>query len=327
MDALAATPPVPAAEPAPRRAARELDLLLVVFLTVVVFSILYPDSFFSWDNARAVLRSLAVEGTIAVGMMILMIAGLFDLSVGATMSLAGVITGWLITRGGWPAAPAIAAGLAAAALAGAVNGVLVAVARVNALITTLATMWILSSAALLVGGPGIANLPEGFRALGQAAPLGVQLPVWFMLAIAAAAHGLLRNSRVFRQFYYVGANPKAARLSGIAVERIQILGFTLTGLIAGAAGILYAARVGTAVSTAGAGAELKVITAVLLGGASLTGGRGSIPGALVGVGFIAVVGNALLVARVPSEWHNVVIGVILILAVLLDSWQSRTRDA
>lgn len=310
-----------------RKSSRELDLLLVIYLTVIVLSILYPASFFSWDNARAILRNLAVDGTIAVGMMALMIAGVFDLSVGSMMSMAGVLTGWLMVRQGWPVAPAMAAGLGAAALGGSVNGVLVARARVNALITTLGTMGVLAGITLLLGGPGIANLPESFTVLGQTELLGLQLPVCFMILLAAAAHYLIRNSRPFRQIYYVGANAKAARLSGIAVEKVQVLGFTLTGLIAGAAGILFAARVGTAVSTAGMGAELRVVTAVILGGASLSGGKGSIPGALIGVAFIALVSNALIIIRLSSEWQSIVVGIILVLAVALDSVQTRARES
>jgi len=313
--------------PRVRTWSREIDLILVTYLTVIVLSVLYPASFFSWDNARAILRNLAVDGTLAVGMMALMIGGSFDLSVGSMMSMAGVVSGWLAVKHGWPALPALVAGLAAAALGGAVNGLLVARARVNALITTLGTMKALGGLALLIGGPGIANLPESMTVLGQSELLGLQLPVWFMLALAAGAHYLLRNSRHFRQLYYVGANAKAARLSGIAVERIQILGFVLMGVIAGAAGILFAARVGTALSTAGSGAELRVITAVILGGASLTGGKGSVPGALIGVVFIALVSNALIIVGIPSEWQDIVVGAILVLAVALDSYQSKARES
>ncbi len=318
---------VQGAPPRARTYSREIDLIVVIYLTVILLSILYPTSFCSWENARAILRNLAVDGTLAVGMMALMIAGVFDLSVGSMMSMVGVLTGWLIVRHGWPAAPAMAAGLTAAGVGGLVNGLLVARARVNALITTLGTLKMLGGVALLIGGPGIANLPESFTAIGQGEVLGLQLPVWFMLALAVGADFLLRNSRRFRQLYFVGANAKAARLSGIDVERIQVMAFVLTGLIAGAAGILYAARVGTALSIAGSGAELRVVTAVILGGASLSGGKGSIPGALIGVVFIALVYNALIIVGIPSEWHDIVVGAILVLAVALDSYQNRARAA
>lgn len=310
-----------------RTHSREIDLLVVIYLSAILFSILYPSSFFSRDNLRVVLNNLAVDGILAVGMMTLMIAGVFDLSVGSVLSMVGVATGWLLVKAGWPTAPAVAAGLALAALAGLVNGLLVARARVNALIATLGTLGVYQGVAILVAGPSIASLPAGFTALGQTEFLGLQPPVWFMLALAAAAHYLLRHTRYFRRFYYVGSNVRAARLSGIAVERVQILGFTLNGLIAGAAGLAFAARVGTAVSTAGVGTELRVITAVILGGASLSGGKGSIPGALVGVVFMALVNNALIIARVSSYWQGIVVGVILVLAVGLDSYQTRGRKA
>jgi ribose transport system permease protein len=318
---------IPLPAPRARTYSRETDLLIVIFLAVVVLSILYPSSFYSWDNARGILRNLAFDGMMAVGMMALMIAGTFDLSVGSTMSLAGVLAGSLAVRFGWPAPLAMMAGLGGAGLCGALNGWVVARVRVNAMITTLGTMKAFESAALLIGGPGVSNLPGGFAAVGQTELLGLPLPVWFMLALAATAHYLLRNSRHFRQVYYVGANAKAARLSGIGVERIQILGFTLMGAIAGAAGLLSAGRMGTALSTAGTGAELRAITAVILGGASLTGGKGSIPGALIGVLFIALVNNALLILDIRASWHGMVVGVLLVLAVALDSVQSKARES
>jgi ribose transport system permease protein len=290
-----------------------------------VFAILYPVSFFSTDNLRAVLNNLAVDGILAVGMMTLLIAGVFDLSVGSMMSLAGVVTGWLLAKAGWPVAGAVAAGLGVAVLGGLANGLLVARVRVNALIVTLATLGIFQGVAILIAGPSIANLPESFTRFGQKELLGVQLPVFGMLALAVAFHVLLTHSRYFRQYYYIGSNPKAARLSGIGVERLQVLGFTLMGLIAGAAGLCFAARVGAAVSNAGVGAELRVITAVILGGASLTGGKGSIPGALIGVVFMALVNNVLIIARVSSYWQGIMVGVILVLAVALDSYRSRGR--
>jgi ribose transport system permease protein len=303
--------------------ARETDLLLVIYLTAILFAILYPVSFFSRDNLRVILNNLAVDGILAVGMMTLLIAGVFDLSVGSMMSMVGVVTGSLLVHRGWAVAPAVLAGLAAAAVGGLANGLLVARAGINALITTLGTLGIFQGVAILIAGPSVANLPPGFTALGQTELLGLQLPVWLMLGLALLAHYLLRHTRAFRQFYYVGSNPRAARLSGIPVERMQILGFTLSGLVAGLAGLAFAARVGTAVATAGVGAELRVITAVVLGGASLAGGKGSIPGALIGVVFMALVNNVLIIARVSSYWQGIVVGVILVVAVGLDAYQNR----
>jgi ribose transport system permease protein len=321
-----ASQPAAPSVPAPARPYyREVDLLLVIYLTVIVFSILYPHSFFSTDNLRVILNNLAVDGILAVGMMALMIAGVFDLSVGSMLSMVGVITGWLLVKHSWPVTAAVAAGLVVAALGGLANGLLVARAQVNALITTLGSLGIFQGVAILIAGPSVANLPSGFTRLGQTEVLGLQPPVWLMLALAVAAHYLLRHTRYFRRFYYVGSNARAARLSGISVENVQILGFTLNGLIAGVAGLAFAARVGTAVSTAGVGTELRVITAVILGGASLSGGKGSVAGALIGVVFMALINNVLIIARVSSYWQGIVVGAILVLAVGLDSYQNRAR--
>jgi ribose transport system permease protein len=302
---------------------RELALIGLTILVTLLFSVLYPYSFRSWDNLNAILRNLAFEGLLATGMMLLLISGSFDLSVGGMASLIGVITGWLMKEAGWPVPAAVAAGLAAAAIGGALNGLIVSKLRVNALITTLGTMGIFKGAALLIGGPGITFLPESFSWFGQLRPLGVQSPVWILLAVAILFHLLLAHTRVFRQYYYIGANEHAAHLSGIHVERMQILAFTLMGLIAGLAGIVYASRIATATATVGDGAELKAIAAVILGGASLTGGKGTIWGAMLGVFFMALIQNVLIISRVSSEWQGIVLGAVLVGAVAFDSLMTR----
>jgi ribose transport system permease protein len=323
-EGLGGRPPTPRA----RRWAfsREIGLTVLTVFTVILFSILYPISFFSLANFQAILRNLAVDGILAIGMMLLLIGGAFDLSVGSMMSLAGVVVGWLLKVRGWPVPAAVAAGLAVGALGGFVNGVMVARVRVNALITTLATMGIFRGAAVLIGGPGIPNLPPEFARLGQAEWLTVQSPVWLMLGLALVFHYLLAHTRLFRQYYYIGSNRKAALLSGIRVERLQVLAFMLMGLIAATAGIAFAARVSTGSSTAGDGMELKAITAVILGGASLTGGKGTVWGALLGVVFIALMNNVLIIAHVSSYWQGIVLGVVLLAAVALDSLVNRGQE-
>lgn len=308
---------------APRQHSREVDLLLALFLAVIVFAILFPTRFFSLPNARAVLNNLAFDGILSIGMMLLMIGGVFDLSVGAMASMTGVLCGWLMVNQGCPVSVAVPAALLASAVGGVANGWLVARARVNALITTLGTLGIFQGIAILIGGPGINDLPAQFTVWGQSELQGVQWPVWGMLLLAGVMQYGLRYTSLFRQFYYLGSNAKAARLSGINVEGLQVLGFTLMGLIAGVAGLAFASRVGAAVSSAGTGAELRVITAVILGGASLTGGKGTILGALLGVVFMALVTNMLIISRVSSYWQGIVIGAILIVAVGLDARQTR----
>lgn len=321
----------PTTTPAPRtfRVSREQGLLVLLVLVLVAFRILFPvswDRFATFDNLASVVRNMAFEGILALGMMLLMIGGTFDLSVGATASMAGVVTGWLMKHAGWPVPAAVAAGLAVAALGGLVNGVVIARLRVNALITTLGTMGIFAGVALLIGGPGITFLPPAFSRLGQAQWLGIQAPVWLLLGLALLLHYGLAHTRFFRQFYYLGANPKAAQLSGISVERLQLFAFTLMGLLAGLAGIAYAARVATASSTVGMGKELGAITAAILGGASLNGGRGTAWGALLGVLFVALIQNLLLIKQVRPEWQGIILGSVLVLAVATDSLLNRRHN-
>lgn len=139
-----------------------------------------------------------------------------------------------------------------------------------------------------------------------------------MIAIAALANFLLGRTRFFRQYYYIGNNATAARLSGINVARMQVVAFAIMGLPAGVAGITFASRVGTSVSVSGDGAELRVITAAILGGASLNGGRGTIWGALTGVVFVAMINNALIIGSVSAYWQSIITGTVLVLAVAMD---------
>lgn len=305
---------------------RELALLVMIGSIVLLFSILFPISFRSTDNLHAVLRNLAFEGILAIGMMLLLIGGMFDLSAGAMASLSGVVAGWLMKDAGWPVPLAIVAGLAVGAAGGALNGLFVAKMRVNALITTLGTMGIFQGAALLIGGPGITFLPDSFSWFGQSKLLGIQAPVLLLAGLAVFAHLLLAHTRFFRQYYFIGSNARAAQLSGMPVERLQIVAFTLMGLIAGIAGVVYASRIATASASVGVGAELQAIAAVILGGASLAGGKGTIRGAMLGVFFMALVKNVLIVAKVSSEWQGIVLGGVLVLAVAFDSLMTRKQE-
>jgi ribose transport system permease protein len=308
---------------------REFGLLCLLAVIVVLFRILFPaswENFATFANFSSVVRNMAFEGILALGMMLMLVSGTFDLSVGATASMVGVVTGWFMKKAGWPVPAAVTTGLAVAAFSGFVNGFIVAKVRVNALITTLGTMGIFSGIALLVGGPGITFLPESFARLGQAQFLGLQAPVWLMIALCIVGHYCLAHTRFFRQFYYVGSNAKAAFLSGLNVERLQIFSFTLMGLLAGTAGIVYAARVATASSTVGIGKELGAITACILGGASLQGGRGTAWGALLGVLFVALIQNMLLIKQVRPEWQGIILGLVLVLAVAADAILNRKQS-
>jgi ribose/xylose/arabinose/galactoside ABC-type transport system permease subunit len=300
---------------------REATLAVLVVVMIAAASWHYPR-FFTWDNARVILNNLAADGVLAIGMMTLLIAGVFDLSVGSTFALGGVMLAYLMSSDslGWPFWLAAPASLTVVAVCGLFNGLVVAKVRVNPLITTLATMGIFRGAALLIGGTG-QSLPDSTRSL----PTKEYWGLYLLLVLAVLFHYLLAHTRFFRQFYYVGGNAKAAELSGIPVERLQVLAFVIMALLAGLAGIADAIRVGGGSATAGTGTELTAITAVVLGGASLSGGKGTVLGALLGVAFMALTASIMNFANVSSNWKQITISSVLVAIVALDSWLNRRR--
>lgn len=302
---------------------RESALAVLIILMIIACSLLFPRTFFSTANFSAILRNLALDGIMVIGMTLLLVAGVFDLSIGSIFSMVGVLTGWMMTSAGFPVPIAIVGGLVIGAVAGLINGLLVGRFKVNALITTLGTMGIFRGVAILVGGPGISNLPVPFSSIGQSKFLGLQFGVWLMIAVAIIFYVLMSRTRFFRKYYYIGGNERASFLSGINVPRMQIWAFMISGLLAGLSGMVFASRVGTAVSIAGDGAELRIITAAVLGGASLTGGKGTVIGGIIGVIFIALINNILIIAQVDSYWQSIVIGTVLVLAVGSDSLLNR----
>lgn len=297
---------------------RVYSLLLTIIVISIAASVIWPSLFPTFDNQSQVLLNLSIEAIVAVGMMLLMIAGAFDLSVGSVVAFCGGLAAHLMYYNHVPFVLAIAISLAAALLIGLINGLLVARVGINPLIQTLAMMGIVRGLALMVSGAGIQGLPAGFNAIGQSVFLGLQTPVWCMLVIVIIFHLLFGNTVFFRRYYYIGNNEKAAELTGIRVKQMKIYGFMLSALLAGIAGILLVSRLGAAMSTSGQGMELSVITAVILGGASLSGGQGKITGALLGTLFMGLVGNIMILARVSGYWQQIILGIILILAVIAD---------
>lgn len=301
--------------------------ILLVALIAVLFAYMtymFPYSFPTPENGRAVLLNAAQSGILVVGMMLLMIGGSFDLSIGSILALSGVASALTITQLGLPPVLAVLGGLVVGALCGILNGFIVTRIRINALIATLAMAGILRGVTQLFSGTGVGYIDPEFAKIGQTDILGLQLPFWIMIIVAIVGGVLVSRTRFFRQYYFVGSNPRAARLSGMRPDRLLMIAFILMGTLAGLAGVLSAARLNAAVVSAGVGVELQVITAAVLGGASLKGGEGSILGGVLGVMFIALVNNALIILRVDAFWQNIVVGVVLLLAVSLDRWKRST---
>lgn len=300
---------------------RGLTLLLLVILISIVMSAFFPESYFSYQNLAAILLSLSLEGVLAVGMMFLIVSGVFDLSIGSNVALGGVICAYLLKHwANFPIPVAVLAGIAVSAVAGFVNGFLVAKLRINALIATLAMSGVLRGIAILIAGAGISGLPKTFTAMGQVIFLGLQLPVYYLLFLVLLSGFLLAKTRYFRQLYFIGGNIKAAELSGINTVRTMIVNFFIMGMLAGISGVVIAARLRTAIGNLGAGVEMRVITAVIIGGGSLAGGRGDILGAFMGALFMGVLNNVMVIAGVNVYYQSIVIGLVLIGAVSIDAF-------
>ena len=305
---------------------RTYSLTLTILLIGIGATIAFPQTFPTFGNWSQLLLNLSIDTIVAVGMMLLLVAGVFDLSVGSVFAFSGGLAAYIMITFGWPVAVAIPLTLVSAGLIGLVNGYLIAYQGVNPMIQTLAMMGIVRGGALLVSGSGIQNLPYWFNAISQSRLLGVQMPVWYMLLTVAVFAFLMQKTVFFRRYYYIGGNERAADLSGIRVRRMKLYGFMLTSLLAGVAGLLLTSRLGTALPTAGRGLELRVITAVILGGASLSGGHGKIIGALLGAVFMGLVSNVMVLARVSGYWQDIILGLILITAVWTDMvLQKRSR--
>lgn len=306
---------------------RTYSLTLTIVLVGIGAAVAFPQTFPTFGNWSQLLLNLSIDTIVAVGMMLLLVAGVFDLSVGSVVAFAGGLAAYGMIHFGWPVAVAIPVTLLSAGLIGVANGYLIAYQGVNPMIQTLAMMGIVRGGALLVSGSGIQNLPYWFNAISQSRLLGVQMPVWYMLLTVGVFAFLLHRTVFFRRYYYIGGNERAADLSGIRVRRMKLYGFVFTSVLAGMAGLLLTSRLGTALPTAGRGLELRVITAVILGGASLSGGHGKIIGALLGAVFMGLVSNVMVLARVSGYWQEIILGLILITAVWTDmALQKRIRS-
>ena len=304
---------------------REFALSIVLIVMGIAMAFASPV-FLDVGNLQAILLALSVEATIAVGMMLLLISGGLDLSVGSILGFTGVVTG-LALQAGIPTLPAILIGLIAALGVGLINGLLVAKMKINPFITTLGMSITIRGLLLVIAkGRAVLNLPPSFTVIGQGSVLGFQYPIFVMLAIVIIGDILMRNSRFFRQNYYIGGNEKAARLSGINVDFVKIANYCIVALLAGVAGLLITARFGTSSVTVGTGVELRVITATIIGGASLNGGEGSVFGAFLGALFMGVLANALNLLGVDAYWQNLITGLILIIAVLFDVINERRKN-
>ena len=303
---------------------RVITIAIIIFLYILIFGIAFRDRYITYANLSSILLNVSIEVAVILGMSLLLISGEFDLSLGATMSLSGVLCGYMIKLG-LSVVLAILITLAVCIINGLINGIIVTKIGVNSFIATLATGMVFKGISVRVAAPGILMLPENFTVIGQKVLFGLQLPVWFSFIIIGIFIYLVSRTWIFRQYYYIGGNLKAAQLSGINVSKMKIIAFTIAALLAGYAGIMSAARFGSAMSSMGTGVELRAIAAAVIGGVSIKGGVGSVGGAVLGALFVTLLNNGLMVADVNAYWQPIVSGAVLVAAVALDVFLTRRR--
>ena len=312
--------------PAPRSAFADFfdkAGMLVVLAILFLSCSLFVENFLSWRNMQGLALAVSMTGMVACTMLFCLAAGDFDLSISSVVACAGVVAALVMNRTG-SILLGVVAGLACGAVSGFVNGYVVAKLRINALITTLASMQIVRGFGLIISdykAVGIVN--ENFFELGNARFLGVVAPIWITLGCFLVFGFILQRTVFGRDTLAVGGNAEAAHLAGIAVDRVKIIIFTAQGVMAAFAGIVLASRLTSGQPNTSVGFELDVISACVLGGVSLTGGVGSMTFVVAGVLIMGIVQNAMNLLNIPPGYQYVARGLILLGAVLLDRWKRR----
>lgn len=303
---------------------RKLASVLSLFLIMMILTILSPH-FMTAENFLSIGLQMAVIAIMAIGQVWIIIAGGIDLSVGSIMALAGVITTMLIADGANLVLAALA-GIAVGSFCGLVNGFLTAVGKLPPFISTLGMMGIARGVTLIITrGVPIFGLPAEFAVLGNGRLFGVlPIPVLITILLGIMAHIILNVTPFGRYTFAIGSNFEAARLSGIRTTRMIIAIYLLGGFLCSIAGIILASRLSTGQPTAGTGNELDVIAACVIGGASLSGGVGTVWGAILGALLIGVLRNGCNLLDISAFWQQVAIGSIIIVAVFIDQYQ-KTR--
>jgi ribose transport system permease protein len=297
---------------------------LITLLALCLITTLLTDRFLSPLNLTNILVQSSIMAVIAIGMTFVIIGGGFDLSVGSTVALAGCIAAMMIVKFG--VAAGVLAGVAAGGAVGLANGMIIAKFGVNPFITTLGTMVLVRGVVYLItgGAPvGDEGLPAAFIAFGSARFLGIHYLVWVPAFLLLVLSWVLQATPYGRRIYATGGNREAAYLSGVPVERIIASTYAWCGVLAGVAGVMLAARLQSGQPTAGEFYELTAIAAVILGGASLQGGEGTLYKSIIGVFIMVVLGNSLNLLNVDSYWQRVAIGTVIIAAAAADRLRSR----
>jgi len=319
----------------------ELRAFIALIVIIVVFGLL-SDAYLTWDNLVTMTKHVAINAILAIGMLMVILTGGIDLSVGSIVGLAGIVAGVLLeglhlgfanTIVYLPVWGVIIVALLVGTGVGAFNGVLVTRFSVAPFIATLGTLYMARGVALLISGgetyPNLGGSPElgntGFDVLGTGKLIGIPVSIWLMVAFAVAAVFLTRKTPFGRWVYALGGNARAAELSGVPVRKVTMRVYMISGLCAAMAGLIIASELTSAAPQAGETFELNAIAAVVIGGASLSGGRGAVRGALIGAFVIGFLADGLVILGVSTFWQIVIKGAVIVLAVILDQSQQKIQ--
>lgn len=301
----------------------EAGIIAVIIALSAFLSVANPR-FLSLDNLLNIARNYSDIGIGAVGMTLVLLVGGIDLSVASVMALGGLVAALAMTSWALPIPIAIVLGLIAGAIVGLINGLLVQRVRLPPFIATLGMLGV--ARGIVVGttsGQGVSGLSEDFMAIGQGHVGPVPIPVIVMIVVALVMALFLRYHLWGTYIFSIGGNETAAVLTGLPVARVKIFVYVMSGLLAGLAGVLVVSRAGVSLPGQSLGYELQVIAAAVIGGVSLTGGRGTVLGAVLGAMIIGLIQNALVLLQVPPYWQQAFIGGIIILAAIVDIVRQR----
>jgi ribose transport system permease protein len=292
-------------------------LMVLVFMFAVMMIVSPP--FRSISNFLSVVRLFVPIAVAGIGVMMVIITGGIDLSLGSIYGFAGVITALSITRLGIPSPIGILAGLTVSLTVGLSNGLLIVMVHLPPFIATLATMSIVRGLCYITTrGYPISGIPKDFFFLGQGYVLNVPTQIWLMILIAVLFAVFMSETVTGRRIYALGGNMEATRISGINTRALLVLVYTLCGLLAGLAGIITASKLGIGQPTSGSGFEMDAIAATVIGGTSLSGGFGTVLGTVIGAAIIGVLRNALVLLSVNAYWQQLIIGFVILFAVATD---------
>lgn len=302
-----------------------ISIYLALLILVIIFSVMSP-TFFTVNNILTVLKQIAPKGIMAIGAMFVMLTGGVDLSVGAEVSLLGIVMADLMAKHGWGAGPAVLVAFAIGAVIGIVNAILVVKVDIPPMIATMGTSWVLEGLSYtLCGGLPITGLPKGFSNFGQGSIGIIPTPVIIFAIVVAIGAFVLKYVPYGRHIYSVGSNAEATRLAGINVSFIRMSVYVICSILTALAAYITLSRVNSGQPSTGLGQEMDALTAVVLGGTRFTGGDGKVSGVVAGIIVIGVISNGLVMVGAGEYIQTIVKGLILILSLVIYTIRARVE--